>query len=85
LRVLDIASSNHGMREQWLDVLKLMKSKEIDKWRHSHSSLKWAIRRNVRLNSTRVDRDRREIVSDETFGVASNNSIWRQLSATLHG
>jgi hypothetical protein len=38
---LDMAMSNHGAREAWLNVLKTARSQAASKWLHSHRSMRW--------------------------------------------
>jgi Leucine Rich repeat len=65
--VLDTAVSNHNARESWLIVLKSTRFHAIDEWRHSDSSMRWAILRDVIITQVLVDHNHRYSISDLTF------------------
>ena len=74
IRKLDIAIGNAYERSLWLHSLHTMDRKAFDEYEHSHSSLRWLIRRGaratrVRIRGTELERDR---ITDQTFaGVGS--------------
>ena len=71
---LDIAIGNADERLLWLHSLHRMDSKAVDEHEHSHSSIRWLIRRGaraagIRIRGTNLERNR---ITDHTFaGVVS--------------
>ena len=74
LSKLDVAIGNTDERLLWLRSLRTMDSKAFDAYEHSHSSLRWLIRRGaratrIRILGTELERDR---ITDQTLaGVGS--------------
>ena len=65
--LLDIAMSSRSARKIWLTTLKSIRSKVICVWHHSHSSMKWVMTRNIRVNQILANRNCRNRMSDLTF------------------
>ena len=71
---LDIATGNADERLLWRHSLHTMGSEAVDEYKHTHSSIRWLIRRGVRatrirIRGTKLERDR---ITDQTFaGVGS--------------
>jgi Leucine Rich repeat len=80
LGILDTALSSHGYRYLWLDILKSITTKAVCKWRHSHSSFRWLILRNIRVTQVLVSPENCEEVSDMTFEAVGINQISIALS-----
>ena len=47
LATLDVSVSNHRLRPSWLMVLRRLRSKALDEWSHSLSSLMWLSNRGI--------------------------------------
>jgi hypothetical protein len=47
---LDMAMSNHGGRELWLNMVEADGSHAANKWRHSDASTMWVISRSMRMS-----------------------------------
>ena len=78
LSLLDIALSSNSARKSWLLILKSITFNAIDQWHHSHSSMKWAIKRNICATQILVSADHSDEVSDLTFealGIHSNPTL----------
>ena len=76
---LDIAIGNSDERLLWLRALHQMGSKAVDEYEHSHSSIRWLIRRGARATSIRFRGDNLEHdrITDQTFagvGILSTQS-----------
>jgi hypothetical protein len=67
LGLLDMAVSSNSARKQWLIILKSITCKAIDAWRHSHLSMKWVIRRDIRVTQILLSANHRDKVSDLSF------------------
>ena len=65
--VLDIAVSSHSARELWLTMMKSATTESINKWRHSPSSIRWMIMRNVHVTEVLVSLEHCDEVLDVTF------------------
>ena len=66
---LDIAIGNVDKRLLWLHSLHTMDSRAFDEYEHSHSSIRWLIRRgaraiSIRIRGTKLERER---ITDQTF------------------
>ena len=66
---LDIAIGNADERLLWLHSLHTMDSEAVDEYEHSHSSIRWLIRRGaratiIRIRGTELERNR---FTDQTF------------------
>ena len=71
---LDIAIGNAYERLLWLHSLHMMDSKAVDEYKHTHSSIRWLIKRGARATRIRVRGPRLELdgITDQTFaGVGS--------------
>ena len=71
---LDIAIGNADERLLWLHSLHTMDSEPVDVYEHSHSSMRWLIRRGarvtiIRTRGTELERNR---ITDETFAGVGN-------------
>ena len=71
---LDIAIGNVDERLFWLHSLHTMDSEAVDKREHSHSSIRWLIRRGaratrIRIGGTKLGRNR---ITDQTFAGVGN-------------
>ena len=73
LGLLDMAVSSSGARKLWLQILKSIACKSIDTWRHSHTSIRWAILRSILLTQILVDHKHRDKLSDLTFEAVGIN------------
>jgi hypothetical protein len=71
---LDIAMSNHGARELWLNMLKVDGSQAVNKWRQSHFSLRWIIMRFIRISQILVNPKHCLQLYDITFEVSGTTS-----------
>ena len=70
---LDTAIGNADERLMWLHSLHMMDSKAFDDYEHSHSSIRWLIRRGARATSIRFRGDNLEHdrITDQTFAGVS--------------
>ena len=50
LTTLDVAVSSHRWRPRWLTLLQYLRSKALDDWGHSLSSMMWLSRRGIRAS-----------------------------------
>jgi Leucine Rich repeat len=73
LVLLDMAVSSYSVRKEWLIILKFIMCKAIDGWRHSHSSIRWAIKRGIPVTHVFVGLKHRDTVSDITFEAVDIN------------
>jgi hypothetical protein len=71
--VLDIALSSYIVRELWLITLKSITCKAVNEWHHSHSSMRWMMRRSLFVTHIVVGVKHRDEVSDFTFEPADIN------------
>jgi hypothetical protein len=73
LGLLDMAVSSHSARRHWLIILKFMNCQAIDRWRQSHSSLMWAMKRCLNVTHILVNIDYSDKVSDLTLEAVGIN------------
>ena len=73
LVILDIAVSSNSARKQWLITLEYITCNVIDGWFHSHSSMRWVIRRGIRSSQILVARNHGDKLSDVSFEAAGIN------------
>ena len=64
---LDIAVGNVGERLLWLHSLQRMDCQAVDEYEHSDSSIRWLIMRGARTTMIRIRRNRKDLITDETF------------------
>ena len=69
---LDTAIGNADERYLWLHILHRMDSKAVDEFEHSHSSIRWLIRRGAKATRIRIRGTELDRITDQTFaGVSS--------------
>ena len=67
LGLIDIAVSSYSARKQWLIILQSITCHAINVWRHSHSSMRWIMMRNIRVIHIQMKLDNSDRISDLTF------------------
>ena len=72
---LDMAVSNHSVRESWLNTLKASASQAVDEWHHSHTSMKWVMLRCIRITTVLVKQENGFKLSDSTLETVSANVL----------
>jgi hypothetical protein len=73
LGLLDMAVSSSSARRQWLIILKSIYCKAMDVWRHSDSSLRWAMMRSLNVSHILANLERGNRICDLTFEAAIIN------------
>jgi hypothetical protein len=68
---LDMAMSNHGGRELWLNMVEADGSQAANKWRHSDASTMWVISRSMRMSHF--------LVNPEHFSRSPDASFYQHL------
>jgi hypothetical protein len=67
LCLLDTAVSNHSFRELLLNMLRSHSFTTVNDWCHSHLSIRWVIKRSIRVTQILVNPAQQNTISDRTL------------------
>ena len=67
LGLLDIAVANPREIRIWRSCLHQIDSQLFDEWKHSHNSIRWALKRNLRLTIIQIDVRHKRQINNRTF------------------